>query len=89
MGYDTRPGGCGHTIRTYWPDSNEKTIYITASVGPSLADIINTAQKKWPGCSLNDIEISAEHIQTDCLSYDQYDSSDYTDFIVLTKSNKG
>ena len=82
MGYGIRD----RSIRTYWPDDNEKTIYIAAAwQALSLQEIMDKAQEKWPGCSLSDISITAEYIHTDCLSYDQYDSSDYTNFIVITK----
>ena len=39
---------------------------------------------KWPDAQFEDIEISAEHLHTDGLYYDQYESGDYTEYIVIT-----
>jgi hypothetical protein len=85
MGYGTRPGGGGHTIRTFWPDDDENTMYIDASGGMAIEHLMEKIDEKWPGSSLEDITISHEHINTDCLGYDLYDPSDYTNFFVLTR----
>jgi len=89
MGYGTRPGTLGHTIRTFWPDDTDTTMYIQTSycVIPTLADLLQKIYEKWPGASLDNIEISAEKIHTDCLGYDLYDAGDYTDFLLITKTN--
>jgi len=34
---------------------------------------------------LEDIQITSEKIHTGCLTYDLYDSSDYTEFVILTR----
>jgi hypothetical protein len=85
MGYGTRGGSLGHTIRTFWPDDDENTLHIESNTCPTLAVLLEKAQEKWPGVELHNIRISAEKIHTDCLGYDLYDSSDWTDFIILTK----
>lgn len=80
MGYGKRtPNG----INTYWPDNDEDTIYLRGPI--ELQDILETIQSKWPGCPMNEIEIEAEHINTDCIGFDVYDPSDYTDFIVIRR----
>ena len=86
MGYGTRDGG----IRTFWPDDTDTEIYIAA--GGMFAPAINLGDllveriyEKWEGASLNNIEITAEHIHTDCLGYDLYDPGDYTTFIKITR----
>lgn len=88
MGYGTRKGGIGGDIRTFWPDDDENTLHIEAGFccnPPSLQELLDNAQQKWPGTPLGQIQISAEHIHTDCIGYDRYDPSDYTDFIILKK----
>ena len=80
MGYSYRNNG---QIKDFWPDDDENTMY-RLSGNDSLQEIIELAQEKWPGSSLEDIIISAEKIHTSCLTYDLYDPSDYTDFVIIT-----
>ena len=85
MGYGTRANG---TIKTFTPDNDENTIYLSASIlDYTLQEIIELIQEKWPDCSFDDITIEAEHIHTDCLGYDLYDSGDYTDYIIIRRNN--
>lgn len=84
MGYGTRAGGGGHTITTFWPDDTDKELYIDGSSGHfNLAEILEKAKEKWPDAKLENLSIRAEHIQTDCIYYDLYDSMDYTNFICI------
>ncbi len=71
----------------YEPEDTENTIYIYASssYGVDLQEIIDRATKKWPGISLEDLQIGAEYIHTRCLKYDLFDSSDYHNYIVITR----
>lgn len=85
MGYSTRQGLWGGTIKTYWPDDTEDTMYLTSNSQHSLAAIINVCKEKWPDTDFNDLLFESEKIHTDCLDYDLYDSSDYTDFIIIRK----
>lgn len=88
MGYNTRPGLGGHTIETYEPDDTEDTMYIDGSGNyglNSIAEIIDKARQKWPGIELDQLRIRAEHIHTDCLGYDRYDASDYTNYICIER----
>lgn len=89
MGYGTRGGRFGNKIQTFWPDDTDTKMYINGGLMSStnLQELLEKAQEKWPGISLDQIEISAEHIQTDCLGYDLYDPNDYTQFIVLRKTS--
>lgn len=84
MGYSYRNNG---NIKDYWPDDDDNTIY-RASSCDSLQDLINLAKEKWPGTAMEDIEITSEKIHTSCLTYDLYDASDYTDFIILTRRTR-
>lgn len=86
MGYGKRDG----SIRTYWPDDTENTLHIDGgglASATSLKELLEKATEKWPGVSLDDITISAEHIHTDCLGYDLYDPGDYTEFIILRRNS--
>lgn len=89
MGYGTRPGILGHTIRTYWPDDGPDTMYIQVSdCGThTLAALQEMIEEKWPGASAENIQIDCAEIQTDCLGYDLYDATDHTNFIIITKTN--
>lgn len=82
MGYSYRNNG---QIKDYWPDDTDDTIYINADDGHDLASIASIVKAKWPHAKLEDISISSEYIHTECLTYDLYDPSDYTNFIILTK----
>lgn len=84
MGYRTRNG----SIRTFTPDDNKDTLYINTWNGTSLENIREGIQTKWPGIKDNELNFEAEHIQTDCIGYDRYDSSDYTDYLVVRASEE-
>lgn len=78
MGYGTRDGG----IKTFWPDDDDKTIYIDRDL--SLSEIIKIAKEKWgDGVDFDNLTIGSEYINTDCLGYDRYDPIDYTQFVVI------
>jgi hypothetical protein len=85
MGYSTRPGLMGQKIRTYWPDDTADTFYIPESA--TLEEIQIAVNEKWPDLPVTrqGIRITPEHIQTDCLGYDCYDSGDYTYFLKVTR----
>lgn len=85
MGHGTRGGALGHTIRTFWPDDDENTMYLDATQIWSLTDIQARINEKWPGVSSDNITISSEEINTDCLGYDAYDPSDWTNFLIITR----
>lgn len=73
------------TITNFWPDNTLSEMYILGSDGYSLKDILDKAKEHFGECNLDELEITAEHIHTDCLYYDRYDSSDYTNFLKITK----
>ncbi len=93
MGYGTRDARGTSGIRTFTPDDTEDCFWIPAYMEPTLEDILNRAANKWHfDCrgsdAINDalsmIQITSEHIHTDCLGYDQYDSLDYQDYLKIT-----
>lgn len=84
MGYGTRSG----TILTFTPDNDENTLYIEAHYSSiSLVEIADKAREHFGAdLSLSEINIEAEHIHTDCLSYDRYDATDYTNYLKITRA---
>ena len=87
MGHTIRPGT---RIRDYWPDDTETCFHLVSSCSNSLQDIIDRAKDKWgEDIDLDNISITSEKIHTHCLGYDQYDPSDYTDFIIVTVAISG
>jgi len=74
----------GGTSTNFWPDDDENTIYLAGDY--SLELILAEIKDKWPGYKIEDITISSEWIQTECLTYDLYCPGDYTQFLVITKN---
>lgn len=71
-------------IKDFWPDDTENEFYLTGD--SNLEHIIELAKEKFGAdISLDDISIRSEYIHTSCLTYDQYDPSDYTNFIVVER----
>ena len=87
MGYYTRTG----SIRCYEPDSSATEFYYNAEFGPTLKDALEAAALHFK-CGIQDLieeaEIYAEYIHTDCLGYDCCDSSDYTNYIRIVYNPK-
>ena len=84
MGYSYRNGG---QIKDFWPDNTPGILYIESSYAEiGFADIIHQIVTHFgDGIPLTDFTISAEYIHTSCLTYDLYDSSDWTNFLVIRK----
>lgn len=86
MAEGTRPGGGGHTIRTFQPDDTETEFYLNSDdYNWTLDEIIQQITRKWEGATLSDVSIEAKHIHTDCLGFDRYDPTDYTNFLCIKK----
>ncbi len=81
MGYSTRNGG---QIKTFWPDETNNEFYIERTA--SIVDIMALIISKWPGTPANKISIEAEYIHTDYLTCDNYEASDYTNFLRIYKN---
>lgn len=63
----------------------EGTLYIE-DLGYTLNELYIKAQEKWgDDIDLEDVKVEYEHRQVKCFGYDQYDSSDYRNYFVLTK----
>lgn len=85
MGYSRVTHSLG-SYNNFNPDNTDTEIYISSETG--LSEILEMCKEKWGEINFCDITISAEHIHTQCLGYDRYDSSDYTDFIKITLTKK-
>ncbi len=84
MGYSYRNNG---QITDFWPDDTEDCFYLTGDWG--LDAMVEFCKEKWgDAIDLTKIRITSEHIHTSCLTYDSYDSSDYTNFIVIERDMK-
>lgn len=76
----------GHGLRGFTPDDTGDKFYLEAGYsGIDLADILDKIQEKWPGLSLHDVTIEAEHIHTHCLGYDLYVSGDHTNYLCVSR----
>lgn len=64
-----------------YPDDTETKSYISYPV--TLTDMLERIKAKWPNANPDEIDIAAEHIQIDGHGHDQYDSSDWIDFLVI------
>lgn len=82
MGYTYRNNGA---ITDFWPDDTENEIYIENDYGMSLDTLMDIIKSKWEGVSFEDLYITSENIHTRCLTYDCHDSSDWTQFIIISR----
>lgn len=81
MGYGTRNNG---QIKTYWPDDDENTLFIPRS--ETLSVLLDRIKSHFgEDVDFDSLDIEAQKIHTNCLTYDLYDPSDHTDFLVITK----
>lgn len=82
MGHYTAPNG----TRSFWPDNNEEVLYVASSgyESTTFQYLIELAKEHFGDrFNIETVTIEAEHIHTNCLGYDQYDPSDYTNFFVI------
>ncbi len=73
-------------LRYFTPDNTADKLYIRSGNVSDLDELLDRVQEHFgPDISLCDIEIEAEHIQTECLGYDIHDPHDYSDYLVLSR----
>lgn len=80
MGYGTR---CNNQIQTFTPDDTENEFYVLEDI--SLHYLLELIRLKWPEVLNQNVRITSEHIQTDCLPRYSQDSSDYTNYLKISK----
>lgn len=71
---------------SFWPENTDSAIYIAYSA--SLTEILEIIAERWPETPITEISITPYHIQTYCIGYDKYDSSDYTNFIEISRNKE-
>lgn len=71
-------------IVNYTPVNTDDTIYLIDKA--TLADIVDAVKEKWGDVHFDNITIESKYIHTRCLTYDQYDSSDFDNYLVITLS---
>lgn len=69
--------------KQFWPKDDDDTIYIESSI--NFVDLQKLIQDKWGAVDFAQIEITSDYIHTDCLTYDLYDSSDWTKFLIISR----
>lgn len=81
MGYSTDHRG----IRSFVPDDDENTLHIQQS--SNLGDLIERIKEHFGQDSkLEDFSITADYIHTDCLGYDLFDRSDWTNYLIIERN---
>lgn len=83
MGYSTDRRG----IRSFWPDNSKTEFYKASYAAGTIHELLREAAEHFKTSTYELMEhgsISSDRIHTDCLGYDLYDASDYTDFILIT-----
>ncbi|USV41096.1 hypothetical protein [Xanthomonas phage BUDD] len=87
MGYGTRPGDFGHSIRTFEPDNTKDVLYIdTTFSSVTMKELMEKIREHFGNDSIENFDIESNYIHTDCLGYDAYDPSDYSSYLVITRT---
>lgn len=68
--------------QSFWPKDTDNEFFIAREM--DLPTILTKIKDKWPNVPLDKIRIESEYIHTDCITYDLYDPSDYTNFIKVS-----
>jgi len=68
---------------SFYPDDDDDTFWTCNRL--SCSRLLEIIQEKWPDVSLDQIAISAEHLQTSCIGDDLYDRENYDNFIVVNR----
>lgn len=53
--------------------------------GVSLDELNSFIEEKFPNIPKDELRLYCEEIQVDCFGYDQYDSNDWMNFIIVEK----
>lgn len=74
----------GAGIKCFRPDDTEDTLYFHSDL--TIGEIIDFSKRYFGTDDVSNFIVTAEHIHTDCINYDLYDVSDYTNYIRITKA---
>ena len=67
---------------SFLPDETDNEFYIVREA--SITEIMELANEKWQG-EWKDLVIRSEYIHTDCIYYDLYNPSDYTEYLCINR----
>jgi hypothetical protein len=67
----------------FWPQDTDNEMYIPGEC--NILDIVERIVLKWPNARLSQISIEPDYIHTKCLGYDQFDSGDWTKFLIIKR----
>jgi hypothetical protein len=65
------------------PQDTDTKIYIK-NLNYSLQELVDICKAKWDIDDLLRFKLDFEEIQVKCFGYDQYDPSDYREYLVIT-----
>lgn len=89
---DTNRASVVKDTNSFYPEDTAEAMYLECphhpSEGPSLTEILEKAQAKWPGITLDQIMVIPEKIHTRHIHYDLYDPSDYDMFVRIECSSE-
>jgi hypothetical protein len=72
-------------IRCFLPDNTTTEVYLNGNVGYCMREILEIARDHFGSkTDFEDVSVTSEYIQTECIGFDGYDPSDYAKYIVLT-----
>lgn len=83
MGYSTRNNG---QIKDFQPDNDENTLYVAGSM--TFEELSEAIIAHFGDVTPDQITIESEYIHTSCITYDLYDPGDYTNFIIIRKTQE-
>jgi hypothetical protein len=67
-----------------YPVDDENTMWIQTSE-ITLAEIVGAYKSKWPDAEFYEISVTPYHHHQYSIYYDLHDSSDYVDYIILSR----
>lgn len=73
-----RVGDCDFPVET------ETDMWIQGSMLTSLQCLIDAINSKWPGISLDNVDITPYHHHEFAVGYDLYDWSDYVTYLYIS-----
>jgi len=81
MGYYVQDG-----IRNFKPDNTESVFYFPAYGEYTFTELVDAANEHFGlELTIDDYRVGIEYIHTEAVGYDRYDSSDYTNYFVITR----
>ena len=67
-----------------FPEDTYNTMYVKNYGTLTIGDLIAKAREKWGLFEISELSIDHQNIQYKCFGYDQYDSTDYMPYFIIT-----